>query len=102
MYAVIFRAEINQLDQHYAEMAARLRDLAIAEYGCSDFVAVTEGRQEIALSYWDNLEQIAAWKNNAEHQIAQQFGKEKGYKHYQVQVVKVLREYASKDLTPGW
>ena len=29
MYAVIFKAEIHQLDQEYSDTAARLRNLAI-------------------------------------------------------------------------
>ncbi len=29
MYAVIFRAEINQLNSRYAEMATQMRELAI-------------------------------------------------------------------------
>ena len=33
MYAVIFRAKINQLDKTYLEVADRMRELAINEYG---------------------------------------------------------------------
>ncbi len=33
MYAVIFRAEINQLDESYPEMAAQMCTLAMVEYG---------------------------------------------------------------------
>ena len=34
MYAVIFRAEIHELDGDYFEMAARMRNLAAQKYGC--------------------------------------------------------------------
>ena len=34
MYAVIFRAEVNQLDSRYSEMASKMRTVAISEYGC--------------------------------------------------------------------
>lgn len=34
MYAVIFKAEINKLDESYTEMAEKMRLLAINEYGC--------------------------------------------------------------------
>ncbi len=54
MYAVIFRAEILELDAEYAAMARRMRDLAIDEYGCVEFVACTEGNTEIAISYWES------------------------------------------------
>ncbi len=95
MYAVIFRAEIAQLDGEYSEMAAKIRDLALQEYGCREFTAVTEGRSEIAISYWDSLEQISAWKQNAEHRIAQQKGRSLWYSSYRVEVVEVVREYSA-------
>ena len=95
MYAVIFRAEINQLDQEYSDTAARLRSLAIEKYGCLDFVAITEGDQEIAISYWETLNQISCWKQDVEHIKAQQLGRSKWYRTYQIQIVEVLREYNS-------
>ena len=51
MYAVIFKAEINKLDSRYSEMASRMRELAINKYGCTEFISVTEGTQEIEISY---------------------------------------------------
>ena len=96
MYAVIFKATINELDKAYYEMAARMRDLAIGEYGCSEFVSVTEGGQEVAISYWDNLSSINQWRQNSEHLLAQELGKSTWYKTYHVQVVEVIREYKSE------
>lgn len=95
MFAVIFRAEIAQLDEEYSEMAAKMRDLAIQEYGCREFTAVTEGNSEIAISYWDSQEQIRAWKENAEHLVAQRKGRAQWYISYKVQVVEVVREYSA-------
>jgi heme-degrading monooxygenase HmoA len=95
MYAVIFRAEIRELDDEYAAMAARMRDLAFREYGCLDFVTCTEGNHEVALSYWDDEEQIHRWKQNAEHLVAQEKGRSRWYRAYSVEVVEVLRSYAS-------
>ena len=93
MYAVIFRAETNQLDEEYSDTAAKLRNLAIEKYGCRDFVATTEGHHEITISYWETLEQISRWKQDIEHTRAQQLGRSKWYKTYQIQIVEVLREY---------
>lgn len=93
MDAVIFRAEIKKLDQEYSDTAVKLRNLAIEKYGCMDFVATTEGHQEIAISYWETLEQISRWKRDERHIKAQQLGQSKWYKTYQVQIVEVLREY---------
>ncbi|TDR75022.1 hypothetical protein [Photobacterium lutimaris] len=52
MFAVIFRAKTGNQDSQYAEMVAVMRELAFEKYGCLDFIAVTEGEQEIAMSYW--------------------------------------------------
>lgn len=93
MYAVIFRAEIAQLDENYFSVAERLRQLAINDYGCREFIAASEGKQEIAISYWDKKEHIRAWKEDQEHLLAQTSGRSKWYKSYSVQVVKVEHEY---------
>mgnify|MGYP003471189357 FL=1 len=95
MYAVIFRAEILELDAEYAATARRMRDLAIDQYGCVEFVACTEGHTELAVSYWESAEQIRQWKQNAEHMIAQEKGRSKWYRSYSVQVVEVVRAYNS-------
>lgn len=95
MYAVIFKAKINKLDKSYSETAKRMRLLSMDEYGCTDFVAVTEGSYEIAISYWDNQEQIIAWKQDAEHLVVQELGRSTWYTSYKVEVVEVIREYTS-------
>lgn len=94
MYAVIFKAEFNQLDQEYLETAARMRDLAMTRYGCVDFISVTEGGVELSISYWQTQEQIGRWRQDTEHLRAQELGRLRWYKSYQVQVVEVVREYA--------
>jgi len=93
MYAVIFRATIEALDEEYARVARRMRDLAINEYGCLEFVCVREGSEEVAISYWETEEQIQRWKEDPEHLQAQELGCSKWYKSYQVQVVKIVRQY---------
>jgi heme-degrading monooxygenase HmoA len=95
MYAVIFKAKIDFIDEAYLEMAARMRELAIKNYGCTGFTSCTEGENEIAISYWPSKELIQVWKNDPEHQQAQALGKAKWYKFYQVQVVEVLNEYGT-------
>ena len=91
MYAVIFKAVINELDSEYSRMAERLRHLAISEYGCTEFSACCEGDKEIAISYWPSEEHINAWHSDPLHQVAQRLGRERWYKSYQVNVTKVLR-----------
>ena len=93
MLLAVFRAEINNLDEEYFTTARRMRELAINEYGCREFIACTEGNIEIALSYWDDEDQIKEWKSNTEHVSAQQRGRTKWYRSYSVQITEILREY---------
>ena len=92
MFVVIFRARIRDLDPEYSGVAARMRRLAMEEFGCLDFHAVSEGEHEIALSYWPSEEAIQAWKAHPEHRLAQQAGRERWYDSYSVQVASVTRE----------
>jgi heme-degrading monooxygenase HmoA len=96
MLVVIFRAQTRQMDAQYATAAARLRELALGQFGCIEFVAVTEGTQEIALSYWRSEADILAWKVHAEHELAQQMGRERWYEDYTVQVAHIEREYGRR------
>jgi heme-degrading monooxygenase HmoA len=90
---VIFRAQARTLDTEYSRMAAQMRELALTRFGCLDFTAATEGEQEIALSYWPDEASIRAWKQHADHLMAQKFGRERWYASYSVEVAEVKRAY---------
>ncbi|MFM2318282.1 MAG: hypothetical protein RLZZ215_903 [Pseudomonadota bacterium] len=94
MYVVIFRATVRELDAEYATTAQRMRELALNEFGCLEFHAVTEGQHEVALSYWPDEASIRAWKNHPEHVLAQQTGKNRWYETYSVQVAEIKRHYS--------
>lgn len=93
MFAVIFRAKPGIQDDEYGKTVTKMRELAFEKYGCLDFVAVTEGDQEIAISYWESEEAIKNWKSDPEHALAQGIGRSKWYESYSVQVVEIKREY---------
>jgi len=93
MYAVIFTAELSEPDQAYWDTVERLRTRAMEQYGCTGFRSVTQGNQEIAISYWPTLDKISRWREDPEHRAAQRLGRESWYECYQVQVVELLREY---------
>ena len=93
MFVVIFRATTRQLDAEYSATAARMRELALSQFGCLEFVAVTEGDQEVALSYWSDEASIRAWKQHADHLMAQQLGRERWYSSYRVEVAEIKRGY---------
>ena len=93
MFVVIFRAKVRHFDDEYSTMAKRMRELALTQFGCLDFQALTEGKDEIALSYWPDEASIRAWRAHPEHVVAQRLGKERWYESYLVQVAEVDREY---------
>lgn len=90
MYIVIFRARIGHLDARYTELAQRLRHKAMSVYHCQKFESFCENNQEIALSYWLSLEDIQAWKNDPEHQYAQQLGREQFYLDFSTEICQQL------------
>ena len=91
MYAVIFKATIADFDDEYSRFATRLKKLAFEKYGCQDFVSVTEGNEEIAISYWETKDQIRDWKNDPEHRLAQVKGRDKWYKSYSVEICEIIK-----------
>lgn len=93
-FAVIFKAEIKHLDTEYENLVKDLRQLAFEKYDCLDFVAYTQGNDEVAISYWQSLEDIQAWKADTSHLYAQKSGQQRWYRHYQVEVVEILRTYS--------
>lgn len=96
MYVVIFTAKINELDSKYSDLASKLRDRAIKEYGCTEFISATQGEQEIALSYWPDPESIKRWKAEELHLEAQQLGRSSWYKSYRVEICEISRSYGEK------
>ncbi len=92
MYAVIFKATVAELDDEYLRMAQQLKTLAFEKYGCQDFVSVTEGNEEIAISYWETEQQIRDWKNDPEHRLAQRMGRDKWYRSFSIEICEVIRK----------
>lgn len=93
MFVVIFRARVRDADDEYTRVASRLRELALNEFGCLEFVSALDGADEIALSYWPDETSILAWKRHGEHVLAQALGRERWYEGYVVEVAEIARAY---------
>lgn len=91
-YAVIFSSIRTDVADGYGEMADRMVELA---HGQPGFLGVESARQAlgITVSYWDSLDSIRNWKQDAEHRIAQQTGRNRWYETYKVRICKVERDY---------
>lgn len=91
-YAVIFSSHRTDGDNGYAEMAERMAELAAEQPG---YLGMESARENlgITVSYWESLEAIRNWKQNAEHQEAQRIGRQQWYSSFRVRIAKVEREY---------
>jgi len=91
-YAVIFTSIKSNKDAAYEIMTHRMEGLAKQQEG---YLGHESARNEIGItiSYWNSLEAIKHWKQNTEHLLAQQYGREKWYVHYKVRICLVEREY---------
>ena len=91
-YAVIFTTIVEENLEGYLETSIRMEQLAKLQKG---YLGIESARSEIGItvSYWLNLDDIIAWKNNIEHTEARDSGGQKWYKKYQIRICKVEREY---------
>lgn len=91
-YAVIFTTILLDNIAEYHETADKMEQLAKLQ---KVFLGVESARNDIGItvSYWQNLDDILAWKNNIEHTNARNLGREKWYQQYQLRISKVEREY---------
>jgi heme-degrading monooxygenase HmoA len=93
-YAVIFSSRRTAVDDGYAAVADRMLELAARRPG---FLGVESVRGAdgfgITVSYWATLADIAAWKADGEHRIAQSMGRQKWYAAFETRIARVERGY---------
>ncbi|MBU6489595.1 MAG: antibiotic biosynthesis monooxygenase [Burkholderiales bacterium] len=94
-YAVIFTSIRTQVDEGYAEMDRILCEAAEKQSGYLGAESARDG-VGITVSYWRDLESIAAWKADATHLVAQKRGRENWYEEYVTRICKVERDYSFK------
>lgn len=90
--AVIFTSLRTDGDHGYAVMSERMVELAAQQPGYLGVETARDGLG-ITVSYWVDDAAAAAWKQVAEHLIAQERGREAWYRDYQVRVATVTRSY---------
>ncbi|GGH87299.1 heme-degrading monooxygenase HmoA [Pullulanibacillus pueri] len=95
-YAVIFTSKRTDQDASgYARASDNMMALAKKQPG---FIRVESARNPegdgITVSYWESLEAIKLWRENAKHQAVQRKGKDLWYSEYKVKICKIEREYS--------
>lgn len=90
--AVIFTSIRTDGDHGYAVMSRRMLELAAQQPG---FLGVESARDDVGItvSYWADDDAARAWKQVAEHLVAQERGRSTWYSDYQVRVATVTRSY---------
>ncbi len=92
-WAVIFSSLTSQDNQGYPAMAEAMERLAAEQPGWLGFESARDPGLGIVVSYWRDLESIAAWKANLSHAAAQATGRERWYDAYSVRIARVERSY---------
>jgi heme-degrading monooxygenase HmoA len=94
-YAVIFSALRTEGDNEYGATAQRMEELAKTMPG---YLGIESARGAdgfgITVSYWRDEASIAAWRRYGEHLQAQERGKREWYRHYDLRVARVVRQYS--------
>lgn len=90
--AVIFTSLRTDGDHGYAITSQRMLDLAAQQPGYLGVESARDGLG-ITVSYWSDDAAAAAWKQVADHLIAQELGRTAWYADYQVRVARVTRSY---------
>ncbi len=91
-YAVIFTTKLTETIEGYAEMAEKIEGLAKKQPG---YLGIDSARSDVGItvSYWESLEAIKQWKQQADHVEARIKGKEDWYAWYHLRICKVEHEY---------
>ena len=99
-YAVVFTSVRTGVDESYGEMAAAMAGLAARQPG---YLGAESAREEVGItvSYWRDLDSIAAWKRVVDHMEAQRLGRERWYSAYRVRIALVERDYGFACQTMG-
>ena len=87
-------ADLYPLSERTRAMADKMVALAAEQPG---YLGVESTRDEtglgITVSYWQDEASLVAWKDQAQHLLAQKLGKTRWYSYYTLRVAKVERAY---------
>lgn len=98
MYAVIFEVwpTSNGKDE-YLNIASNLKLFLSEQKGfisIERFQSLTDQSKLLSLSFWEDEEAIALWRNLFEHRVAQKKGRDELFYDYRIRVSKVVRDYS--------
>lgn len=92
-YASIFNYYLSDNLEGYAEMDALTLELAQETEGFLGYESHKSNGRGSFISYWQDLEAIDRWRQNAVHMQAKFEGKKRWYKYYHSMIAKVERAH---------
>ena len=101
MIAVIFEVKPKaEGKEEYLRIAGELRKFLEGREGfisIERFQSLVDEGKVLSLSFWEDEESIARWRNLMEHREAQRAGKESLFHSYRICVGEVVRQYTESD-----
>lgn len=96
MVITIFRSRLRpEHREEYELWARKIHDLAVQMPG---FIAIktfaAEDGERVSLVEFESEETLLAWRNQPDHQQAQELGRKLFYSEYHIQVCRPIRDYS--------
>ena len=80
-------------EQEYGQRVGKLFEIVAALPGFRGIRSyAAEDGERLSLIEFDSHESLAAWREHAEHRVAQELGKQKYYSEYHLQICELVRE----------
>ena len=95
MVIVLFRSRLTEeAGEDYRAMAEEMLDRARTMPGFRDFKSFrAEDGERLSVIWWESPGTLAAWREDAQHRIAQRLGRERWYRYFRIDVAEVVRAY---------
>lgn len=92
MIVVLFRSKLVDPALGYAEMSEEMAALAPTMPGFVDVKSFkADDGERLTVVWWENEETLRAWREHAQHRVAQRTGRERWYEYYKMDVAEVIR-----------
>lgn len=94
MIVILFRSRLTAAaGKDYSEMDAHLEERARGADGFVDVKAYTaQDGERLTVVRWRDLESLRRWREDPQHRVAQEAGRDRWYEFYATEVAEVLRE----------
>ena len=101
MVFVIFEVTIKKgcMDS-YLELAAKLKEEIVRSEGfirAERFSSLVNEGKLLSLSLWESEEAVSKWRNQTEHRMSQQQGRDSLFESYRITVTSKIRSYSNTD-----